>query len=158
MKTIWAFLKTLLVGSKLRLFLIGILLGQGIMYPAVMQWKNTPVEYAIIVPEKDFNRTTPRQYTMKYIKNLRNEKTQLVVNVAPLYLIHEEYKNRFGEYNSNLMGFYDYQKHDIWTVDDTLILVHELRHVFEGSFHRSKDELKNKGRCKIFYFKDIYEF
>jgi len=153
----WLFLKNFFIGSKFRILLFGILIGQGLMYPAVHIYKNTPIEYAIIVPEKNFDRTVPRTYVMREIRNLYNEQTVLMINIAPLWLIHDEYEKRHGESNPYVLGFYDYQEHDIWTIDDTVIFAHELRHVFEGSFHRSLDEIQDKGRFKVFYEDDIYK-
>jgi len=127
------------------------MLGQWIMYPIVMQWRNTPVVHAILIPELDYDFTTPRSYPMYKIPNLKNDKKELVVNIAPLSRIHAEYEKRSGEYNSSILGFYSYEEHDIWTIDSTDILVHEMRHIFEGGFHRSAEDIEKYGKFKVFY-------
>ena len=151
MTKIWSFLKFLFVGSKLRLFLIGVLFGQAVMYPVILEWKNTPIIQGILIPAKDYDFVTPRKYEMNKVRSLYNEKIKLTVYIAPLSTIHEEYKKLSGKTDIFILGFYSYKTHDIWTIDSTDILIHEMRHIFEGGFHRSEENLKKYGEFKVFY-------
>lgn len=152
MRKLLSFLRVLLFGNKLRVFLIGMILGQCMMYPIIVVYRDTPIITALPFEEKDYNNVMIREYVLNDVRNIENKQTVLVVHIAPISKLQEVYAERNNEeVDLYLMGFYDYKEHDIWTVDSTDILVHELRHIFEGGFHRSADEIKEKGRFKVFY-------
>ncbi len=117
-------------------FLIGIILGQLVMIPYIWYWKSHPVVEAIPIPTEVFNRVTFRKYEMKDVPHRNGGKRTLTVYITSEEDVRALYKAETGEYNEALMGFYNPDKHVIITVDSTDILVHEMRHVFEGAFHR----------------------
>lgn len=122
--------------NKMRAFLFGILLGQLLMVPYVIHLVNTPRIEALVIP--DWYKAHKEVFHFQ-IKNIHN-KYHLGGNTLNIYIASEdrvnaEQQKQFGE-SVEVEGFYNVTTNTIWCVYDPQVLVHELRHVFEGEFHR----------------------
>jgi hypothetical protein len=122
------------------LFLLGMIVGQALMVPYVWFWKTHPVVQVIPIPDRIFDQISFRKYEMYDVPHRDGGKRTLTVYLTSEDDVRALYKNETGEYVSNLMGYYNPEKHQIISVDSTDVLVHEMRHVFEGSFHIGAQE------------------
>lgn len=122
--------------NKRIVFLLGLIVGQAAMLPYVFFWKNHPVVEAVPFPEGMFKQFVFRRYVMKDVPHLDGGKRDLTVIITNEDNVRALYQKLSGEYAPDLMGFYNPERHMIITVDSVDILVHEMRHVFEGAFHR----------------------
>lgn len=121
---------------RLRLFLLGILLGQLVMLPYTIYLYKTPKIEALVIP--DWYEAHKKVFTFK-IKNLHNKYylggTDLTIHIAPEAKVNMEYEGQFDD-KTSVEGFYNMETNTIWCVYDPQVLVHEIRHVTEGDYHR----------------------
>lgn len=129
-----------------RSFFIGLLLGQLVMLPYIYMWMKHPVVQAIPIPTEIFNELPYRKYTMHDVPHRDGGKRDLTVVITSEENVHTllaAYEGR-GDY-SGVLGFYNPKNHLIVTMDNVDLLVHEMRHVFEGAWHRGpqNDNIRN---------------
>lgn len=125
--------------NKRQFLFAGILLGQILMLPYVFFWKHHPIVEAIPFSEEVYKHMETRKYIMNDVPHLDGGKRPLTVIITPVENVRQIYKEYSGEEAPGLMGFYSPEKHMIVTVDSVDILIHEMRHVFEGAFHRGPE-------------------
>ena len=122
--------------NKLRAFLFGILLGQLVMVPYVIHLINTPRIEALVIP--DWYQAHRETFHFQ-IKNVHNKYhvggDTLNIYIAPEARVNAEQEKQFKN-SVEVEGFYNVLTNTIWCVYDPQVLVHELRHVFEGEYHR----------------------
>lgn len=129
--------------TKLRTFLIGILIGQVLMIPHIIRWMEFPVVVALPVSLEVY-KTEPT-----HVEVIKDVMTKYEPSPHPMYIfmtdvdkVRAEYKRVYGEDDPNLLGFYrfnkDIQAHVIYCARSPEVVAHEIRHAFEGSFHRSE--------------------
>jgi hypothetical protein len=118
-------------------FLLGILVGQLLMYPYIRYLQNTPTIEAQVIPSLfyDFNETHHLQ-----IKHLHNQYhlggDTLNIYIASQENVNAEHHREFPNDDVIVEGFYNEMTNTIYCVYDPLVLHHEIRHVTEGSYHR----------------------
>jgi hypothetical protein len=137
---------------KLRSFLFGMLLGQALMVPWLLKYMKTPRIEALPVPTDAFNKQySMRKFVIKDVPwdklillkqdnntpsyNLIRTKGNLVIYIEPESEVRKEFAKRY-EPNDDVVGFYDRKTHVIYCIDSVDVLIHEIRHVFEGHFHQ----------------------
>lgn len=125
--------------NKRQFFFAGILIGQILMLPYVFFWKHHPIVEAIPFSEEVYKRMETRKYVMNDVPHLDGGKRPLTVLITSIDNVRAIYKEYSGQEEPGLMGFYSPERHMIVTVDSVDILVHEMRHVFEGAFHRGPE-------------------
>lgn len=119
-----------------RAFLFGVLLGQLLMTPYIVHLIRTPRIEALVIPDAFFNYT---QTIHLKIKHLHNE-YHLGGDTLNIYIASEENVNlehqKETKDNTRVEGFYNPLTNTIWAVYDPLVVLHEVRHVTEGNYHR----------------------
>lgn len=121
---------------KFRIFLIGILVGELILYPTLYKLRKIPRIEALPIPDRVFYLTKERAFVMHGVPSLYTKKTDLDVLITTQEEVQRIYEEQTGEHNELLLGFYDPQRHAIVCIDDLDIFIHELCHVFDKEFHR----------------------
>ncbi len=122
--------------TKFRLFLLGILFGQLMMVPTLYKLYTTPRIEGIVVSDRFIDKTVQRDFVMQNIPSrFKLPNNTLRIHIATEQKVNEEYQKDYND-GVTVLGFYDPIYHEIWSVDSTDILVHEIRHVFEGGYHR----------------------
>ena len=128
---------------KRRWFLVGIIIGQLLMTPMIIylqkniKWlKEHPATNVMVIPSSVFLHKYHRDYVIRNIPNANNSNKNLRVIITHQHIVQKEHDKRFGKSKNITLGFYDNTFHEIWTVDSTDVLTHEMRHVFEGWFHQ----------------------
>jgi hypothetical protein len=137
--------------TRFRSFLFGIILGQVLMIPWLIKYIKNPRIEALPVPNNVFDQQfKTRTFVIKAVPldkvvllkqgnkevyNLVKTKGDLVIYIMPEDLVRKEYAKRY-EPNDYVIGFYDRKEHVIYCIDSVDILIHELRHIFEGHYHR----------------------
>jgi hypothetical protein len=129
--------------TKLRAFLIGIIVGQLIMFPHILRWMKFPVVAAFPVSEAIYNEIGPSEHVIKDVRtNAVKKPTPMRIVLMTVEAVQAKYKEIYGETHDSLLGFYDYDKvkreHIIYCANSPEIVIHEIRHAFEGSYHRSE--------------------
>lgn len=142
LKRLGLFLKDYLVRTTtLRsAFLFGVAAGVILQLPYIRWLERTPAIIAEPIPDSIYNKTTKRTYTIRNIPAILPfvHNTNLRITVASSREVNEEARKRYSlSKDDELAGFYDPIEHEIWSVNDIGTLVHEVRHVFEGAFHRN---------------------
>jgi len=125
----------------IRGILIGILIGQLIMVPHVIKWMRWPLIYTLPVPYLTYLQIGNREYITKdVITKEYPEPTEMVVRIKSVNEVREDCEPVYGDCETT-HGFEYYDKetkrHIVTSIDDADILQHEIRHVFEGPFHRN---------------------
>jgi len=121
--------------TKKKMFLLGVLLGQLSLLPYIHYLIKTPSIQAEIIPDcyeymhSSFDRTI-KNYPHKYFGT-----ATLHIHLAPNEIVQKEFEREYHD-TTPVMGFYDLKTNTIWCVYDALVLIHELRHVTEGAYHR----------------------
>ena len=139
--------------TKIRAFLFGILLGQAIMLPALLKYKNYPKIEALPVPTAIFDKNfKTRTFVMhnvpwersvllaedeKFKQEVRREEADLLITICTEDDVQKKFFELYKQHNDAVLGFYDRSTHHIYCMDSVDVLIHEMRHVFEGAFHRS---------------------
>lgn len=129
--------------SRIRLFLLGILIGQVLMVPHIIRWMNYPVVYAIPYSRDVYSTLPP------YQEHIKDVITKEVKTPTPMYItlmnvdeVRAKFKQIYGQDSPNLLGFYFYDEklkaHFVFCVRSPEVLAHEVRHAFEGDFHRGQ--------------------
>lgn len=122
--------------SKLRVFLIGVLVGELILCPTLYKLHKIPRIEALPIPDNVFYTTRERAFVMHHVPSLYTKKTDLDVLLTTQEEVQRIYEEETGEQNELLLGFYDPVRHAIVCIDDLDIFIHELNHVFDKEFHR----------------------
>ena len=131
----------------IRGLIIGIFVGQLFMIPHVLKWINYPIEHVIFAPLSTYENINEYDYTIKnVITKERKKPVDLLIKIMPIVKIRLAYQKINPEYDvSKLVGFYEFDeennRHVVRSPDQASILAHEIRHAFEGIFHRSKDDV-----------------
>ena len=117
-------------------FLIGILLGQVIMTPWLIKFIKSPKIEAVIISDAIFQENFSTR--MAIIKNVphKGKKKDLKIFLTTEQKVQDIFFRRYGKENDAVLGFYDRQRPEIVSIDNTDSPIHELRHVFEGRYHR----------------------
>lgn len=129
--------------TKLRAFLIGIIVGQALMLPHIFRWMNYPVIVAFPVSESIYQTLPP------YTEHIADVITKEVPKPTPMYInlmdvdqVRKKFKEIYGVEEPNLLGFYLYDErakaHVIYCVHSPEVVAHEVRHAFEGNYHRNQ--------------------
>ncbi len=130
--------------------LVGVLIGQLIMCPAIYKLYTTPlIVYEMTdVRDKDYTTTKPITFVVKDVPSVfHKKKRDLYMHVRTQMGVVNEYKKRHGEVKYGLLGFYEPlkdnpDKHEIFTVNSVSVVIHEMRHIFEAYFHRSLENIE----------------
>jgi hypothetical protein len=123
--------------TTLKAFFIGLFIGQLAMLPYVYMWMKHPVVQAIPIPTEIFKQLPYRKYIMYGVPHRDGGKRDLTVIITSEENVHtllNAYEGT-GDY-SGVLGFYNPKNHLIVTMDSVDLLVHEMRHAFEGAWHR----------------------
>jgi len=128
--------------TKLRSFLIGILIGQFLMMPSLyLFWKTPKIEHEFLFAEDFFKESSRLEYQIKDVAGYYSRKKKDVyIYVVSIEELHKEYMSRFNESEENttgLLGFWDPNAYEVWSINSVPVVLHEFRHIFEGPFHRS---------------------
>lgn len=138
--------------NKRLVFLVGVFVGQILMLPWLIKFIKSPRIEAIVIPDKVFNEcfktrtfiihNVPWQKEVVRFTKVGYEvetitvKGSLKIIITTEKGVQKEFVERYGRTEDGILGFYDRKKHEIVSIDQIDILIHELRHVFEGKFHR----------------------
>lgn len=124
--------------NKITVFVLGAMFGEITMLPAIAHIINTPVVRAEIVPNCYELVQQTFVHEIKNVKNFQGKVSTLKIHLVNPQSLQKIYEDRFGEDDSvgTIMGFYDDKTNEIFCVYDANVLSHELKHVFEGSWHR----------------------
>ena len=127
------------------------------MMPVIYKLILTPKIVSELVDVRDdyFVTTEPMNFMIRNMPSvLAKDKMYLHIHIRTQKEVEEAYKERFGKEEYGLLGFYDKMKningiHQVYSVNSTSVLTHEIRHVTEGYFHRgnSNDDIANQ--CPI---------
>lgn len=136
---------------RLTTFLVGILIGQLVMFPSLYRLYRTPrIESELVDVRDDYYQTTiPMDFIIKDVPSVFNKKKKyLYIHIRTQPEVVNEYERRFGKVLPGLLGFYDPMQnnssiHEIYSVNSTSVLTHEMRHLFEGYFHQSLNDIKS---------------
>lgn len=124
--------------NKFLLFLLGVVVGQLALVPAMYHLENTPVIRAEVLPNcyEVVQQTFTHQ--IKNVKDFHGRTNTLTIHLIKWITLQSIYHQRYGNIDDGLtvMGFYDDRTNEIFCVYDANVLVHELKHVFEGPYHR----------------------
>lgn len=126
------------LGTSRCLFLVGILVGVCLQLPYIHWLEKTPQVVGEPVPTSVYSRTTRRTFVLNcvpYWIPLVHHPLRIIVASSEEVNAEARWRHVASE-SVELLGFYDSQRREIWCVDSIVVLIHELRHVFEGSFHR----------------------
>lgn len=118
--------------SRLRLFLLGILVGQILMFPYVIHLINTPRIVAMAISDKYYNHKDTQHFVIKDIPQGRI----LEINIASFETVNAEFHKLEPNDKGMVDGFYNPDTNRIWCVYDPLVLYHEIKHATEGDYHR----------------------
>lgn len=123
--------------SKRLFFLVGILVGVILQLPYIHWLEKTPQIIADPISDKFYQQKDTHIYNFHLVPSIfrLGTKTNLRIVVTSYEKLNNEARRRYGE-DIELVGFYDPLTNELWCVDSTNVLLHELRHVFEGPFHR----------------------
>jgi len=122
---------------RIRWLLFGCLLGEFLMLPTTLWLMKTPRIDAIVISEDLYQSILPHKYLIKNVRGKLTRKTKLTIIIANQEDVQREHDKRFGPLGDReILGFYDKNTHEVWTVNSPDVLAHEMRHVFEGYFHR----------------------
>lgn len=138
---------------KFTYLLLGMLFGQLTLMPTVYKLYMTPRIVSELVDVRDdfYLTTEAMDFVIKDVSSVFfRGKKDLHIHIRTQPEIVLEYEKRYGENIYGLLGFYepledDKTKHEIFSVNSTSVLTHEIRHSFEGYFHRSS-AIKD-GKC-----------
>lgn len=119
--------------SKSRIFLWGMIVGLCTSFPTIYKLYTTPRILADPV-SSDFYFSMVKHDLQ--IKDCPKKGKILRIHIRPQEQVVEAFKNYYKQDAQGLLGFTDYERNEIYSVNDTSVLIHEIRHVFEGSFHR----------------------
>ena len=129
--------------TKIRSFLIGIIIGQVLMMPHIIKWMRNPVIVAFSVSDEIYKQLPT------YEEHIKNVITKQVRKPTPMHIylmdvqeVRKKFEEIYGRDEPNLLGFYLYDKvsktHIVYCVHSPEVVAHEIRHAFEGSYHRSE--------------------
>lgn len=129
--------------TKLRALLIGVLIGQALMIPHIIRWMKYPVIVAFPVSDKIYESLPP------YLEHIDNVITKEISKPSPMFIylmnaneVRQRYKEVYGTEEPNLLGFYMYDSkakaHFVYCVRSPEVIAHEIRHAFEGNYHRGE--------------------
>lgn len=125
-----------------RIFLIGMIFGMATMgfraYGIIQQLYNTPVIIAEPV-DNAFERYTKRQTFFIHNCPKRGKTLQIQIRTQDEVIA---FGKTFGYGVPGLLGYTDDVGNRIVCVDSMEVLIHELRHIFEGGYHRNMPTLK----------------
>jgi hypothetical protein len=139
---------------KITIGLIGILIGQLLMGPALFKLYLTPMIETELVDVRDdyFTATKSLDYKIKNVPSVFFDgRRDLHVHIRTQDGVKEAYREIYDEEVDGLLGFYHPETNEIWSVNSTIVLSHEYRHIFEGYFHRNALEDNGCG----FYDKSV---
>ena len=123
-------------------FLLGMLIGTslaaGIGRKALHRARELSRIEAVIVPESVYQRTKQVSFVIKNVPSAYSSKPRdLKITILHPDAIVKVYAQRFPwDKNSEVFGFYDILRNEIYSPNDVATLIHELRHVFEGDYHQ----------------------
>lgn len=118
-------------------FLLGILVGQLLMYPYIRYLQHTPTIEALTIPSRFYDFSETHHVQIKHLPNLYHlGGSTLNIYIASEATVNAEHHKEFPTDQSVVEGFTNYETNTIWCVYDPLVLHHELRHVTEGGYHR----------------------
>ncbi len=129
---------------KLTIALIGVFVGQLLMLPSLYRIYITPAIVSEFVDVRDgwWNNTKPSIVILKDVPSVFfKEKKDLIIHIRSRQEVIAAYKEAYGKDNPDLLGFYNPKPknkniHEIYSVNSVGIVLHEIRHVSEGHFHR----------------------
>lgn len=129
--------------TKLRTFLFGVLIGQAIMIPHIYRWMKYPVIVAFPVSNDIYNDLPPYQeHIADVITTEERRPHPMILTLMNASEVRAKYKQIYGTEEPNLLGFYLYDKglktHFVYCVRSPEVIMHEIRHAFEGNFHRGE--------------------
>jgi hypothetical protein len=68
---------------------------------------------------------------------------EYTVNIAPYSKVNEEYqKVCIQNCSMKVKGFVNYNKMEMWSVENTEVVMHEIKHIVEGHFHSKQNFLQ----------------
>lgn len=107
--------------------------------PYIHWLERTPAVIAEPIPNSVYDKIEKKTFTLKNIPAWFPVKnTNLRVTIASSQEVNIAAREVYSlGKEDELAGFYDPVQHEIWCVNSVEVLVHELRHVFEGAFHRN---------------------
>lgn len=119
-------------------FWLGIGLGVLLCYPYIHWLEKTPEIVGEPVSEAIYNETKTHSYTIHNIPGwfFGFPKYDLRIITAPECRVNQVHRQRYGKDAEPVYGFYTPSRHEIICVPDIETVVHEIRHEFEGNFHR----------------------
>lgn len=122
------------------IFLLGVFIGLLIQTPYVCWLERTPKIVAEPVSNDIYLPLELKVFIINKVPSwgIGRPKKPLIIHVGPANLVNREGHQRrlVSDPNTELLGFYDPLYHEIWCVNSVDVLIHELRHVFEGAYHR----------------------
>lgn len=127
-------------------FLFGVLSGVMLQLPYIHWLLRTPSIIAESVPTSVYDKTTKRKFTISNVPAwFPFQNDNLRVTVASFEEVNVAARQVYSlSEDEELVGFYDPVEHEIWCVNSTEVLIHELRHVFEKAYHRNLKLLLNR--------------
>lgn len=129
--------------TKLRAFLIGIIVGQALMLPHIIRWMKYPVIAAFPVSQEIYSSLpTYEEHIADVITKEIPEPRPMHIYLMNVELVRAKFKEIYGYEEPNLLGFYLFdtktQQHTVYCVRSPEVVAHEIRHAFEGSYHRNE--------------------
>lgn len=123
--------------------MIGIVVGQILMLPHIVRWMNYPVIAAFPVSQDIYGKLPT------YEEHIKDVITKEVRKPTPMHIylmnvedVRKKFKEIYGTEEPNLLGFYLYdaklKSHLVYCVRSPEVVAHEIRHAFEGNYHRSE--------------------
>jgi len=120
-----------------RKFLLGILVGQLIMFPYIRHLIATPRIEALTIPSRYYDFSETHHVQIKHLPNRYHlGGDTLNIYIASESNVNAEHHKEFPTDKSVVEGFTNYRTNTIWCIYDPLVLHHEIRHVTEGDYHR----------------------
>ena len=124
--------------------IIGLIIGHLFTLPQVYKWKNFPVIHVLAMPHSVYEQRYSATFVIdNVITKYRRKPTPMRIVITSMDNVSGLYKQLFNESGDGLAGFYYFdntaKEHVVVSCDSTHVLQHEIRHAFEGTYHRSLD-------------------
>ncbi len=117
---------------KLKPFLLGILVGQLLMFPYIIHLIRTPRIVAMAISDRYYNHKDTQQFVIADIP----KGNALWINIASFETVNAKFHELEPNDDGMVDGFYNPDTNTIWCVYDPLVLYHEIKHATEGDYHR----------------------
>jgi hypothetical protein len=106
-----------------------------LLLPHILWLVRTPKIVGEVVPDEFFNHGQTQHFVIQNVHPKFSLKKDLNIWIMSGPNVNKIYKAKFKD-KTEVLGFTEYKENTIWCIDDVRVLIHELRHVFEGDYHR----------------------